>query len=259
MKTASAKSVCASTSDSSSAFWLVEEKAAECLKCEKDPSYFLTRYGVISHPRYGKTPFRLYDVQKDLLNTIKDNQMVVINKGQQRQIGMSTLVAGFSVWLTVFNQGKSVLILSCNTSAAQKFLEIVKTIYTHTPNWMKPSSTEWKKMEVTFTNGSSVVVSTKATIACDSHSRSLALFVIDEAAYIEDLEDIYTAVLPTVFASGQVIILSTFKEPRGFFYEMCTRVKECERLKKNSLDNAEELVTTAFKYVELPLYHLGQD
>jgi hypothetical protein len=232
--------------------WTAEKKLAEYLKCKKDPVYFLTQYGVISHPKRGKIPFRLYEFQKELLYTIRDNPEVIVNKS--RQMGISTLIAGFSAWLTIFYKEKTVLILATKAETAKGFLEKVKTIYAYTPRWMKPAPAEWNKMKLTFAqpNGSFIVVSTKAADA--GRSYALSLFVVDEAAHIAGLEDIYTAVLPTISTGGRAIILSTPNGPQGFFYDTCMKAKEYERLKKTNPAQADKLASTAFKYVELQWY-----
>ena len=78
---------------------------SEYVKCAKDPVYFLKKYCMIQHPIKGKIPFHLWDFQEKTLEDIKDNRLNVILKA--RQLGISTLTAGYSLWLMTFHQDKS--------------------------------------------------------------------------------------------------------------------------------------------------------
>ena len=69
----------------------------EVVKCGKDPSYFLKNYARISHPMHGLMLFKTYDYQDVLLNEFNDYRFNIINKG--RQLGISTITAGYIVWM----------------------------------------------------------------------------------------------------------------------------------------------------------------
>ena len=75
---------------------------AEYLKCAQDPVYFLRKYAIIQHPMKGKVPFELYQFQEDSLSELRDNRYSVILKS--RQLGISTLSAGFALWSMLFNE-----------------------------------------------------------------------------------------------------------------------------------------------------------
>ena len=68
---------------------------AEYIKCAKDPIYFLKKYAVIQHPIDGKIPFSLYDFQEKTLEDFNKHNYNIILKA--RQLGISTLVAGYSL------------------------------------------------------------------------------------------------------------------------------------------------------------------
>ena len=68
----------------------------EYLKCAVDPVYFLKKYAVIQHPLQGKVPFALYPFQEASLKDFKDHNYNIILKA--RQLGISTLTAGYALW-----------------------------------------------------------------------------------------------------------------------------------------------------------------
>ena len=74
----------------------------EYVKCAKDPVYFMKKYCYIQHPTRGRILFNLYPFQEKVLSLYKDNQYAITLKS--RQLGISTLVAGYSLWLMTFQK-----------------------------------------------------------------------------------------------------------------------------------------------------------
>ena len=72
----------------------------EYKKCAQDPVHFMRKYCVIQHPTKGKMYFNLYPFQADTLTTLQHNRYNVILKS--RQLGISTLSAGFVLWNMLF-------------------------------------------------------------------------------------------------------------------------------------------------------------
>ena len=87
-----------------------KQRVQEILKCGKDPSYFLKTYARISHPLHGLVPFKTYDFQDDLLKDFNDYRFNVILKA--RQLGISTITAGYVVWMLLFHRDKNVLVMA---------------------------------------------------------------------------------------------------------------------------------------------------
>ena len=73
----------------------------EYSKCAKDPVYFLKKYCVVQHPMKGKVPFHLYPYQEKSLATFEEHRFNIILKA--RQLGLSTLTAGYSLWMMTFH------------------------------------------------------------------------------------------------------------------------------------------------------------
>ena len=84
--------------------------AQEYIKCAKDPAHFMRKYCYIQHPTRGRILFNLYPFQDKILNLFRDEQYIITLKS--RQLGISTLAAGYSLWLMLFHKDKNVLALA---------------------------------------------------------------------------------------------------------------------------------------------------
>jgi len=67
----------------------------EYKKCATNPAYFMKKYCVIQHPTKGKIPFHLYPYQEDAIDKFNQFDRNIILKS--RQLGISTLIAGYSL------------------------------------------------------------------------------------------------------------------------------------------------------------------
>ena len=83
----------------------------EYLKCAKDPVHFMKKYCNIQHPQRGRILFNLFPFQEKVLQLLQKNPYSIILKS--RQLGISTLSAGYSLWLMLFHKDKNVL-MYCN-------------------------------------------------------------------------------------------------------------------------------------------------
>ena len=72
----------------------------EYLKCVQDPIHFMRKYCTIQHPKKGKMKFDLYPFQEQCLTDFNNNRYNIILKA--RQLGISTLSAGYSLWMMLF-------------------------------------------------------------------------------------------------------------------------------------------------------------
>ena len=80
----------------------------EYLKCAADPAHFMKKYCNIQHPQRGRVLFNLYPFQEKTLRLFRDNPYSIVLKS--RQLGISTLAAGYSLWLMLFHKDKNVLL-----------------------------------------------------------------------------------------------------------------------------------------------------
>lgn len=183
-------------------------------KCAADPEYFIIKYCKIAHPVKGKIPFILYDFQRDVLEDLQENDYNIILKA--RQLGMSTLAACYILWLILFHENKSVLVLATSKDTAKNMVTKVKMAHDNLPTWLRGNLVEDNKLSMRFSNGSEVkALSSKAHSA---RSESLSLLVLDEAAFIDRIDEIWTASQQTLATGGRCLIISTPNGVGNFFH-----------------------------------------
>ena len=196
-----------------------KQRVQEILKCGKDPSYFLKTYARISHPLHGLVPFKTYDFQDDLLKDFNDYRFNVILKA--RQLGISTITAGYVVWMLLFHRDKNVLVMATKFSTAGNLVNKVKKIMKNLPDWLRIANIDIdNRTSFVLSNGSQIKASSTSGDA--GRSEALSLLVLDEAAHIEGLEELWTGLYPTLSTGGRCIALSTPNGVGNWFHKTCT-------------------------------------
>ena len=187
----------------------------EYKKCAMDPVHFMKKYCVIQHPTKGKILFHLYPFQETTLNAMQNNRYSVILKS--RQLGISTLTAGFSLWAMLFKSDYNVLVIATKQDVAKNLVTKVRVMHDNLPSWLKGKSVEDNKLSLRFKNGSQIkAVSSKGDAG---RSEALSLLVIDEAAFIDRIDDIWTAAQQTLATGGGAIMLSTPNGTGNLFHK----------------------------------------
>ena len=131
-----------------------KQQIKEIVKCGKDPAYFLNNYARISHPLHGLILFNTYDFQDDLLKDFNDYRFNVILKA--RQLGISTITAGYSLWLMTFHQDKNVLVIATKQEVAKNLVTKIRVMHANLPSWLKQKCVEDNKLNLRYMNGSQV-------------------------------------------------------------------------------------------------------
>ena len=195
-----------------------QEVLKELVKAGKDPAYFTINYCKISHPQRGSIPFKAYNYQQDLLRDFTDYRFNIILKA--RQLGISTITAAYIVWLMLFHRDKNILVVATKLATATNLVRKVKKIMKNLPVWMQIASiTVDNRTSFELSNGSQIKGSSTSGDA--GRSEALSLLVIDEAAHVERLEEIWTALYPTLSTGGGCIALSTPNGVGNWFHKAC--------------------------------------
>jgi hypothetical protein len=196
-----------------------KQQVQEILKAGKDPSYFLKTYARISHPLHGLILFDTYDFQDELLKDFNDYRFNVILKA--RQLGISTITAGYVVWMMLFHRDKAILVMATKFATAGNLVKKVKGIMRQLPDWLKIATISVdNRTSFELSNGSSIKAASTSGDA--GRSEALSLLVLDEAAHIENLEELWTGLYPTLSTGGRCIALSTPNGVGNWFHKACT-------------------------------------
>ena len=195
-----------------------KQRVKEILKCGKDPSYFLNTYARISHPMHGLILFDTYDFQDNLLTEFNDYRFNVILKA--RQLGISTITAGYIVWMMLFHRDKAILVMATKFATAGNLVKKVKSIMRNVPDWLRIAKISVdNRTSFELSNGSSIKAASTSGDA--GRSEALSLLVLDEAAHIENLEELWTGLYPTLSTGGRCIALSTPNGVGNWFHKVC--------------------------------------
>jgi hypothetical protein len=187
----------------------------EFSRCKNSPVFFMKKYVKIQSA--GKTVnFNLYPFQEETLQSFADFDNNIILKS--RQMGLSTLVAAYSLWKMIFKSDQNILIISLRQEAAIEVLDKVSFANEALPSWMKVKAEENNKKSIKFVNGSSIKAS--STTKKSGVGKSLALLIIDEAALLDDGEELFSSASPALSTGGQCILLSTPRGVGNFFHKM---------------------------------------
>jgi hypothetical protein len=197
-------------------------QVAEIIKCGKDPNYFFKNYVKIQHPVKGLIPFNMFPFQEGCVEDFNEHRFNIVLKS--RQLGLSTLVAAYSVWMAIFKKEKNILIIATKLKVAQNFIIKVKTMIKSLPKWLLlPEIVSNNKQEIMFSHGSQI----KAIPTSEDAGRSeaLSLLIVDEAAFVRNFDTIWTGIYPTISTGGRVIILSTPNGVGGQYHKLYTEAE----------------------------------
>ena len=218
------------------------EMIQEYMKCAKDPIYFAEEYIKIVHVDHGLIPIRMYDYQKEIVKAITFNRRVTVNTS--RQAGKTTTAAAVILHYVLFNDHKTVALLANKGDAAREILDRIKIAYEALPKWMQQGVVEWNKGSVEFENGCKIIAA--ATSSSAIRGKSISFLYIDETAFVENWDQFFASVFPTISSGNTTKILFT-STPNGLnhFYKTCEGAREG---------------TNGYIFIEVPWYKVpGRD
>lgn len=215
------------------------QKILEIAKCIKDPIYAIESYlTTFDQTQKGFVNFKLFPKQKELVDAYKRERFNIVMK--PRQAGVSTTTAAYIAVMTALadpNSPQRVLILANKQETAIEFLKKVKDFTSQLPTWMNVwappgSDGNWFDPEKNsakhyrLRNGSEVKAVATSMDALRGYTPTL--LVMDEAAYIEGGEEVYSAAQPALSTGGRAILISTPNGMDPLYYKtyMAAATKE---------------------------------
>ena len=196
-----------------------KENILEYQKCMEDPIYFIKNYIKIVSLDEGLVPFKLYDFQENIVETIHNDRFTICK--MPRQSGKSTTMVSYILHYVLFNPNMNVAILANKAATARDILGRLQLAYENLPKWLQQGVVSWNKGSVDLENGSRVVASSTSSSAVRGGSYNMIF--LDEFAFVPTnvAEDFFSSVYPTISSgkSTKVIIVST---PNGMnlFYKL---------------------------------------
>ena len=198
-----------------------KEQIQEYQKCMDDPVYFIQEHMKIVSLDEGLVPFKMYDFQRNMVQTFHDNRFTICKL--PRQSGKSTTIIAYLLHYVLFNQNVNVAILANKSSTARDILGRLQLGYENLPKWLQQGVISWNKGSLDLENGSSILAA--STSASAIRGGSYNIIFLDEFAYVPSslAEEFFSSVYPTISSgkSTKVMIVST---PHGMnmFYKLWT-------------------------------------
>lgn len=181
----------------------------EWLKCTQCIDYFIEMYVMIFNATDKDwVRFALWPAQSDTLGKISQERQVIVLKA--RQLGLSWLVLCYALHAMIFRPAATVLIFSKRDEEAVELLRRVKGVYERLPAWMRPRAVADADHNWQLSNGSNA----KSFPTTGGRSYTGSLVMVDEADFVQDLDEVINAVKPTIDGGGQMLMISTVDKSR---------------------------------------------
>ena len=191
-----------------------KEQIEEIKKCGSDPIYFINKYVKISSTE----SFKTFGYQDDCIRSYLDNRFTIVNKS--RQLGLSTVSAAFALWLALFRRDQCIVVIATKLEVAKNFISKVKLMFDSLPSWLVLPSLSGESVKyLKFDNNSQIIAIPTAADA--GRSYAITFLVIDEAAHIENFEELWTGLLPTLSATkGKAVLISSPMGVGSLFHQI---------------------------------------
>ena len=246
----------------------LQEEYAKCF-LDKSRIYMIQNYLKTYDATQRKmVQFNLFPRQQDLCTTMGNANNVVTTK--PRQAGITTTAGAFiscEMCLADPESPQVVLVIGNTLDLAQQMVTKIREFLLQFPRWMwgdefikanpreynlPPTKDEIFKIcnqkELVLKNGCRVVARSSGPDASRGVG-GVTWLIFDEAAFIENGNDVYASALPTVSTGGRIIMISTPNGKDLLYYETCRQAK----LKGTDEWNNFELVE--MKWYQDPRYN----
>lgn len=197
-----------------------QRRVLEIAKCKRDIVYFAEKYYRCINLDKGLHIIKLYDIQKEFLRFLVDNNKVICVSGRQQ--GKSTIYCIYALWAACFNSEKKIMILANKAATALELLGRIETGYEYLPHWIKPACLVFNKGEITFSNLSSIRAFASSSDAARGFSANCV--ILDEFAFLNKniADKLFTSMYPVISSSrnGKFIIVSTPNGTDNLYYDI---------------------------------------
>ena len=209
-----------------SQFEYTTEMVRDIKKCAQNILYFAENFFYIVSLDEGKQTIDLHLCQKRVLRKMRDNRFFILLAS--RQIGKTTLMTIYALWVACFQQDQSILIVANKEGTAIEIFRRIRLAYEELPNWLKPGVKEYGKTSMSLANGCRIGIST--TTGTAARGQSINVLILDELAFIEQhlVEEFWKSVYPIVSSSkkSKIFIASTANGTGNLFHSLYTGAEQ---------------------------------
>lgn len=181
--------------------------------------------------------FHPYDYQIELIETIIKHPTTVITK--TRQLGATEAISNYFLYKACKEPGFLGVIFSRTQSDTSNIASRLRMQVKSIGHLVVPISDNLMKLEL---SSGGRIMFRNSTVDGPRGLESVSHILFDEAAFVEDIEDLYGAALPTTTVCGddaRVIILSTPNGQSEWYFDRLISdngdrdlLQECEKIRK---------------------------
>ena len=200
----------------------ISTQQKEIVKCVESFPYFCQKYIKILHPTKGLIPFVLFKYQARCITEYEEHRFNIISKF--RQGGLTTVTLLYGLWKCMFELDRQIMTLSKTDREAVGTGMMVDRAVDYMPLWLKPKKDgKWNDHLKQFpdTGGALQFYSPEA-----ARGKSVTFLIIDEAAFIPDMESHWKAMWPVLSTGGSCVLVSTVNGLGNWYEETYTNAKE---------------------------------
>lgn len=195
--------------------YTIEKQKQELLKCAMSFSYWCHKYVKITHPKRGLLPFILFKYQKRCIEEYERHRFNILSKF--RQGGLTTVTVIWSLWRCLFKLDETIMVISKSDREAIAAGEIVKRALEELPDWMRPEMSKNNDHQKIFDDtGCKLFFYTPEA----ARGRSITYLILDEAAFVPQMEKHWKAMFPTISTGGHCICVSTVNGVGNWYYDI---------------------------------------
>lgn len=182
-----------------------EQQIEEVIKSARNFFYWCHRYVKILHPKYGTIPFVPYKYQRRVIKEYESKRFNMISKF--RQGGLTTVAVLWGLWKCIFQKDQQIYFLSKTDREALAAGDMARRAMDNFPYWMfDKNQADITKHEKKFNDvGSKLCFYTPEA----ARGKSATCIIVDEAAFIDKMDEHWKAMYPVIATGGHIEIIST--------------------------------------------------
>jgi phage terminase large subunit-like protein len=192
----------------------------------------------------GVMKFDPYPYQIELVESIENHRTTIITK--TRQLGITETVSNYFLWNACRNPGYLGVIFSKTQSDTSNIAKRLRRQIESISDYTAPKTDSLQDIELI--NGGRLLFR-NSTVNGSRGLESVTHILFDEAAFTDDIEEIYKSTIPTTAMSGdkaRIILLSTPNGQSGFYFDRLNSnngdrdmLRICEDIRNQSVNPAQ--------------------
>lgn len=137
----------------------------------------------------------------------------------------TTTAVAIILHYVLFNEYKTVALLANKGDAAREILDRVQIAYEALPSWLQQGVVTWNKGSLELENGCKVLAAASSSSAI--RGKSVSFLYIDETAFLENWDEFFASVYPTISSGTQTkILLTSTPNSLNHFWKICKEAQE---------------------------------